>query len=252
MKIRILFFALFLSITTLSFGQQYYVGASIGWHQDIFTMSETHKYISTKYIGIINPSANLGFNIGFNNGLELSLGCGYYNYMLTPTMFLLAPNGKINPIRTALCSIYQAISIPIAIGYNINLWNKRFLLKIQSGLDFDICFLESGGLNGYDSLSDGQQIRRNITFESPVITHFNILLSNRISLQYFTKFGMGISIFGAYHAGLMPIWQTAYGHFDWNNGTEILDTKFLSNGSYWQFGIELGYRFGGKKKESTH
>jgi hypothetical protein len=141
---------------------------------------------------------------------------------------------------------------------------------VQSGLDFDIYFSEidyarwerdfgqySGSVAEWTYLSANTRI-----------PHFNILISNRLVLQYYTKFNMGIAIFGAYHAGLIPVWQNISGHFEWKNeedpiewqvdranppiwnqGSEILDTKISSNGSYWQFGIELGYKFGKKKKK---
>jgi hypothetical protein len=33
------------------------------------------------------------------------------------------------------------------------------------------------------------------------------------------------------------------------NEEETLNVQLFSRGSYWHFGIELGYRFTGKKKE---
>ncbi|MDR1346529.1 MAG: hypothetical protein LBK03_07515 [Bacteroidales bacterium] len=249
MKTRLLFFALFLSIITSSFGQNYYIGASVGWHQDIFTLSETNKHLSTKHIDIINPSANLEFSVLFENGAEVSTGVGYYRFLFTPTMFLLQPIDNITALSTGLHVAHNAISIPITGGYNINLWKKRLLLKVQSGFGFDIYFDEDNGQGEGTEAHENQSMSNIINFEAPIETHFNVLISNKISLQYFTKFGMGISIFGAYHAGLMRVWQNAYGHFDWNNGEEVLDTKIMSNGSYWQFGIELGYKFGKKKKK---
>jgi hypothetical protein len=272
MKIRILFFALFLSITTLSFGQQYYVGASIGWHQDIFTMSETNKKISNDRIYLYNPSANLNFGFLFKNNIELSLGVGFYLYRIDRYINKYYLGSKMLK-TTCVAPTHSAVTIPVSLSYNFNLWNNRLLFKVQSGLDFDVYFSEidykpdRGGFGGYT----GSVAEWTYLSENARIPHFNILISNKVVLQYYTKFNMGIAIFGAYHAGLIPVWQGISGHFEWkseddpeewqmdergnvlwNQGSEIFDTKFNSNGSYWQFGIELGYRFGGKKKESTH
>jgi hypothetical protein len=168
--------------------------------------------------------------------------------------------------------IHSALSLPVAVGYNINLWKNRLLFKVQSGLDFDIYFLEIdyeseyGFGNYFGSVANWIYLSENTR-----IPHFNILISNRLVLQYYTKFNMSIALFGAYHAGLIPVWQNISGHFEWRSesdsdikwpmdsrrnllwyqGSEILDTKINSNDSYWHFGIELGYKFGKKKEKQN-
>ena len=256
-----IFFVVAILISTLSlFGQQYHIGASIGWHKDIFTLSETNRYVSNDKSYLYNPSANLNFSFLFKNNIELSLGLGYYQYRFNRFLYLLDKKNKEIGMGTSY-GMFDVLTIPIAVGYGINLWKNRLLFKVQSGLDFDIYFLSEwngGGCQG--------EIAVDIVSYSTKIP-FNILLSNRIVLQYYTKFNMSIAIFGAYHAGLRKTWENASAHFEWKNendpawlfeddhyhhliwgqGREILDTKLLSNGSYWQFGIELGYKFGKKK-----
>jgi hypothetical protein len=262
---KLLFLILWCAVAGACFGQKYYVGAAIGWHQDIFTMSETNKKISNDRIYLYNPSANLNFGFLFKNNVALSLGVGYYKYkferFIDPLVKEIKRDGMIASI-----DMYEALSIPVSVGYNINLWKNRLFFKIQNGLDFDIYFPALDGGGGYYG-----KIALEVLNRASIETRFNILLSNKISLQYYTKSNMNIAIFGAYHAGLRQVWKDAVGHFEWkseddpeewqidergnivwNQGSEIFDTKFNSNGSYWQFGIELGYRFGGKKKESTH
>ncbi|MEG1556788.1 MAG: hypothetical protein RR356_08730, partial [Bacteroidales bacterium] len=73
---------------------------------------------------------------------------------------------------------------------------------------------------------------------------FNVLFANQISLQYVTNINLCISIFGAYHAGLREIWQSNFNYNvkqteeEWHHYNPI----YTSRGSYWHFGIELGYK----------
>jgi hypothetical protein len=230
-------------------------------------LSETNKKISNDKILLYNPSANLNFGFLFKNNIELSLGIGFYLYRINRYINKYHLGTKI--LRTISATpTHSTITIPVSVSYNFNLWKNRLFFKVQSGLDFDIYFLEVKDDIRVNFGSYAGSVAKWIYLsENTRVPHFNILIFNKLVLQYYTKFNMGIAIFGAYHAGLIPVWQGISGHFEWKNendpvewqmdergnvfwnqGSEILDTKFSSNGSYWQFGIELGYKFGGKKK----
>jgi hypothetical protein len=80
MKSKVSLLITLIALSSSCFGQQYHIGASIGWHQDIFTLSETNKYIySNNTIDLYtSPVANLNFSFLLKNNIELSLGVGYY------------------------------------------------------------------------------------------------------------------------------------------------------------------------------
>ena len=75
-----------------------------------------------------------------------------------------------------------------------------------------------------------------------------MLLQNSICFQYYTKYNLGIAIFGSYHAGLRDVWQGSV-ELSWNNGNTLKPTV-LSKGSYWHIGLEIGYQLSGKKKKT--
>jgi hypothetical protein len=125
------------------------------------------------------------------------------------------------------------------LGYKFKLANRLYA-NVYSGLNFDFYFLPQ---KGYDNFYFYLQAK------DALMRRFNILLTNRASLQYFTKFNMGISVYGAYHAGFMQVW----------NSMELIPyheiyqypVRLLSRGSFWNFGIELGYKFSSKKEKKT-
>jgi len=48
----------------------------------------------------------------------------------------------------------------------------------------------------------------------------NLLLQNSICFQYYTKYNLGIAIFGSYHAGLRDVWQGSV-ELSWDNGNTL-------------------------------
>jgi len=264
MKIKIIGLFLFINISLSCIGQQYYIGASIGWHQDIFTMGKTPANISNTYVfPLYNPSANIWFDVFFKNNIELSTGIGYYQSQMHSKIYTPLPEKYMyyDPYKEI---VYDVLVFPINMGYSIKLWNKRLFFKIYTGFDFNINLSEQ---NEYDPNIGGIFGLVGCWVDYIKIPRFNILLSNRITLQYFTKFNMSIAIYGAYHAGLFQTKEVAALHFEYKSdndpewlmdehlnifrgqGSDFYNTKILSNGSYWQFGIELGYKFCSRKKK---
>lgn len=243
MKTRILFLALLFPITAPCIAQNYYIGAALGWHHDVFHLAETNDFFkSNLYVDFANPMVNLNFSVLLDNGVSISSGIGYYKYKLNYRLHLAQPLHYVGEISF---NTHDAITIPVTVGYNCNIWKNRLFINLHSGISFDIY---SNGKDLWEEYNSSYLWR--IDFENAAEKSCNILVSNKIAIQYFTKFNMGIALFGGYHIGLLKVWKHAYGYFNWHSGQEVLDTQFLSNGSYWQFGIELGYKFVKKKKIS--
>jgi hypothetical protein len=247
MKTIIFNLVFLLAITISSFSQTYYIGMTLGWHYDVFHLAETYNsfFKSNLYVNFSNPMVNLNISKMWDNGLFVSSGLGYYQYMFCYKLRSTRPYAFY--MKKCSLNTYNAITVPITVGYNCNIWKNRVFINLQSGFSFDL-YSDRGGQ--IDEVSLAESYRWYFDFEEPVENSFNIFVSSKITLQYLTRFNMGIALFGGYHIGLLKVCKYAYGYVDWNNGKEILDTQILSNGSYWQFGIELGYKFGKKKEKS--
>jgi hypothetical protein len=236
---------LFLSVTTSSFSQSYYVGIALGWHYDVFHLAENDNFFlkSSLYVNFANPMVNLNVSKIWDNGLFVSSGLGYYQYMFCYKLRSIQPHLFYK--KKWSLNTYDAITVPITVGYNRNVWQNRIFINLQSGVNFAL-YSDRGGQ--IDEISVAESYYWHLDFEEPIETPFNVFVSSKITLQYLTKFNMGIALFGAYHFGLLKVCKYAYGYFNWNKGKEVLDTQILSNGSYWQFGIELGYMFGRRRE----
>ncbi len=223
---------LFLSVSVHA--QKYYLGVESGFHKDVYSLSNNDA--GDVYIGmdILAITENLSFKILFDNNIEIGTGIGYYNY----GMIIGVRN--IFAFHTDYAVFYRALSIPLNIGYRFKIL-PGFYAGFNSGLDFDFYFYDS---IYYDTLPGMAPLANYLSIYFPSLKHnFNVLISNKIQLQYVTKFNMVVGIFGAYHAGLRDIWECNDATFVVNNGEKIYNPTITTKGSYWSFGIELGYFF---------
>ena len=191
------------------------------------------------------PSANFIFSVIFKNNLELETGLMYYSYPYKVAYrwdTIGATGAFTKGYHGVHESAYHAFSFPIHIGYKFKLANRLYA-NIHAGLNFDFYFAE---LNGWTEGGMGENHFYSST-ENALKQRFNILLSNRISLQYFTKFNMGISLYAAYNSGLFSIWES-YAYASYHNNAKVFQSTLLSRGSYWNFGIELGYKLDKNRK----
>jgi ABC-type glycerol-3-phosphate transport system permease component len=112
-------------------------------------------------------------------------------------------------------------------------------------------------LEGFKEISNGYM--RHVSNWSKKWSYdqtFNVLINSSISLYYVTNFNLFFGVFAAYHAGLRSIWNNDAFVTD----NTIIQSGFLpvysqirshSNGSYFNFGVEIGYRLRGKQEEKT-
>ena len=59
---------------------------------------------------------------------------------------------------------------------------------------------------------------------------------------------MGISVYASYYSGLRQVWESHL-HYTYDFGETIYKNTYLSRGSFWNFGIELGYKLIGDKEK---
>ena len=249
MKKKFLHFIFLFFIIGSIYSQDFYFGISPGEISSVYSKSGNEKF--TTQIDIFQITGNFIFSILFKNNLELETGLIYYPYS-----FYLIDKYKTH-INTGVPS-YYGFSLPIHVGYKFKLANRLYA-NIYSGINFDFYFcpnnieyspykLRDPNDPAWESDSWSQIDDLTYLSENRLKQRFNILLFNKLTLQYFTKFNMGISLYVSYNSGLFQVWESKY-HFSYDFGKNIDKVIFLSRGSYWNFGIELGYKL--EKKKDT-
>ena len=233
---KILIFTVLIFLTASIYSQDFYFGISSGLMKGVYSKTEPNDYIKSSRINGFRPSVDFTFSVIFKNNLELETGIMYYPYphnigfrwdTIGATGSIMRGYYTFNDVA------YHAFSLPIHFGYKFKLANRLYA-NIHSGLNFDFYFEESRseliGPGVYISAKEG-------ALKQP----FNILLSNKVSLQYFTKFNMGISLYAAYYSGLFQVWES-FASVSYYDGLKTFESTLLSHGSYWNFGLELGYK----------
>jgi hypothetical protein len=236
----------FVCFTSLH-SQSYYLGISGGLHGDLFIFPNNDGNFKIR-TNETKLTGNLNFTVFFNHNLEIATGIGFYNYSCS-YQYLWGKGLRTITTHDAWSGL-RTLSIPVSLGYNLKLYEKLFL-KFNMGFDFDFYVYNAKEAEGIFERGDPSEsviVNSHSVWGDPE-TRFNLLISNRIALQYFTKHNIGLSLFGAYHAGLIPVWQNTYTYIEIQrpSGTEIIESNFISRGSYWQIGFELGYKFGKEK-----
>ncbi|MDR2979330.1 MAG: hypothetical protein LBV02_02645, partial [Bacteroidales bacterium] len=245
MKKLIFIFIVLFGIQSASRAQEFYFGLKTGLLKETYTLTEDYGNLKL-YMEALFPTVLFNFKTIFNNRLEAGTGVGFYNYgchigLLTPTL----PYSS----HDARNAIYRSITVPFTLGYSFPIVAGLFA-NVTSGIDFDFYF----DLRGYISdpyidphldedvsSIDARHVYPYLrTYLDGNCARFNVLLSNQIALEYKTKKNFCFSLFAAYHAGLREVWHgLAVIHY---NEEETLNVQLFSRGSYWHFGIELGYR----------
>jgi hypothetical protein len=184
------------------------------------------------------------FGIIFKNNLEIETGIMYYPYPCLISRVIDSLKLK-PPLFAGESNAYHAFSLPIHIGYKFKLANRLYA-NIYSGLNFDFYFCPKNNYfypdidtNFWSPQLPG--INERYWSRNTLKQQFNILFLNRVSLQYFTKFNMGISVYASYYSGLFSVWESHL-YYSYDKGTTANKTACLSRGSFWNFGIELGFK----------
>ena len=234
MKKLFLSFIVLFFLTGSIYSQDFYFGVSSGLIKGVYSKSEQSSYIKDR-LGQF-PSANFTFSVIFKNSIELETGIMYYAYPhnIGFRWDTIGAKGSVMKGYHGYNNVaYHAFSLPIHFGYKFKLANRLYA-NIHSGLNFDFYFEESRSFvidkDIYISADKGS-----------LKQSFNILFSNKVSLQYFTKFNMGIGLYASYNAGLFHVWES-FASVSYYEGLKTFQSTLLSRGSYWNFGLELGYK----------
>jgi hypothetical protein len=248
-KIFITFIAL-LFITGSIYAQDFYFGFSPGEISSVYSKIE-NKNFST-HMNIFQITGNFIFSVIFKNNVELETGIMYYNYPYNI-------KGPFKSDRTFTINIeggaaYHAFSLPVHAGYKFKLANRLYA-NVYSGLNFDFYFEpDNSAYKPYvyapNTPWEGWNYFGDLYYwpENKLQKRFNVMFANRVSIQYFTKFNMGISVYASYYSGLRQVWESAL-HYTYDFGETIHKNLYLSRGSFWNFGLELGYKLAGNKEQ---
>jgi hypothetical protein len=248
-KIFLNFIVLFFIINSV-YAQDFYFGFSPGEISSVYSKVE-NKNFST-HMNVFQITGNFIFSVIFKNNVELQTGIMYYNYPYNIRM----PIGNNGTVYGTLYRnpAYHAFSLPMHAGYKFKLANRLFA-NIYSGLNFDFYFAPYNvDYMPYsydpDDPWNGWCISNNLVYwpENKLHKRFNIMFANTVSIQYFTKFNMGISLYASYYSGLFQVWESTF-HYTYDLGKTFHKNLYLSRGSYWNFGIELGFKFAKNKEE---
>jgi hypothetical protein len=237
-KIILLLTAVF-CLTSFSYSQEFYFGLKSGLKKEVYEIPGNYGIYNTQ-IDFLAPTITSSFKILYPSNFEIGWGFGHYSYsqkirVKDDFLFLLHPID----FQTGSDLIYRAFSFHFQMGYNLKII-QNFYFKFNTGFEYAMYF-------SYREIFDTNVIA---TGDPSMVIHYtglsnyqNLLLTNSISLQCFIKQNFGISIFGAYHAGLFPVSNNAVIY-----KTTILGSTYsywdnlYSQGSYFEFGIELGYK----------
>jgi len=224
--------------------QNYCLSFGAGMIKEEYTVTGASRDVKV-ITDIIYPAGYLHFKTIFKNNIEVGTGLRFYNYGYK-IGFRNLTFGRDNTFSYVTEAAYRAFSIPLLVGYNLFFIPNRLCMNFNGAINFDFYFdhLNFVTLGGGGVGTDSTYIRSK--YENPDFTRqFNILLSYQIGLQYITKTNVSIGLFAAYHAGLRDVWHSTIHCTKTVNGNvvETFAPLFTSRGSYWHFGIEIGYKF---------
>lgn len=219
--------------------QDFQFGLKSGFHQDVFTITHNNGKLAPA-IDFLSPGIDFSFKTIFPNNIEVGTGIGYYNYECNLRM-------KTSPWPKSYSKeiAYRSFSIPVNIGYNLNLYAGLYL-NFNMGLHFDFYFNHADGSYHSNIGTEGEQYLLDYYLDGTPTPKFNVLLSNTLTLYYMTKSNVYVGLFGAYHAGMRDALQA---QVFYQEGTAEMTTYHMiaSKGSFWNFGLEIGYRLTKKK-----
>jgi hypothetical protein len=218
------------------FSQDLYIGFKSGFKQEVF--STKYDLYKTK-VDFKTPTLALYYSMTFSNHFEIGWGIGYYAYSQNIKVhYVDFPFSKVIDCQTGHNVLFQTLSYRFQIGYHLRL-AKDFSLKFNTGMHSELYYQK------YDNLNPPKHI---VGTSSPEVfidygylwKGYNFLLSNSLSFQYYTKHNIGISVFAAYHAGLLPAFHN---YITFEDDDYVVQDRIFTRGSYVEFGLEVGYRF---------
>lgn len=220
------------------FSQDLYMGFRTGFKQEVF--SSKYDMYKTK-IDFKAPTLALYYSVTFPNNFEIRWGSGYYAYSQNVNIYYWDDVIKKEiDCQTGHIILFHSFFNKFQIGYNLKL-AKDFNLKFNMGVSNEF-YLQPGSYDPSKSIkiSKASSPEVFINYSHILWKPFNFMLSNSLSFQYFTKHNIGISVFAAYHTGLLQVTNT---YITFKENKYIITDVLATRGSYFEFGLELGYRY---------
>jgi len=265
-KISIVFAVVF-CVNSPTFAQDFYVGLKTGFKTEKYNIPLNKNDFLIKprilipQMDFSAPTLQAVFRTTFPKNWEIETGIGWYNYSQKLTAkinhniaswyFDIRNVNQPYVLPTTKSYTYGSINLSEKVGYRFKLASNLHL-RLNTGLQLGIL---------YNARSTSSTLVESDPFELYVIyygvekPYLNLLVSNTISLQYTTKSNMYFSFFMSYHAGLFDVYKSdAYIVNRKSNETSYYDghdhylySPITTKGSYFEFGIELGYVWNKKR-----
>ncbi len=236
----------FISLFSNIKAQDYSISIETAINKEILNYTQiNNKQITISDVWALSlPSIDINFSKTNANGISFSTGFGTYSYEykfdLTTHGPQLTSDNQDKRFRLYHKS-YQALRLPFRLGKNFNLGNS-FKLNIQLGLQFEYCLPNSSKFSlGYTEADDTF-----FNMNSKVYNTYdlNVLFLNRVEFSYTLKSKFYFNIFASYYSGLLENTKTDSILVIRDNYSSF--TSIYTRGSYFDFGIGIGYIFNKK------
>jgi hypothetical protein len=264
-KISIVFAAIF-CINNLTFAQDFYAGLKAGLKVEKYNILLNKKENFIDYLAyprIIIPKMDFSaptlqavFRTTFPKNWEIETGIGWYNYSQKlkakiNTDIALWVFGVRNVdvpyvLATSNEHTYGSINLSEKVGYRFKLASNLHL-RLNTGLQLGILY---NARSTSSTLVKSDPLELYIIYYGVQKPYINLLVSNTISLQYTLKSNVYLSIFASYHAGLFDVYnsdlyivnrKSSESTFFYDGQDYYISSPVATKGSYFEFGIELGY-----------
>ncbi len=243
---RLITFTFLLMISSTIFAQRFDFGINVSSkieNYSLFSIYNKHKPIS-----LVPSYFQFTFGNVFDNNFEISTGVAYYTLGLE-MQARIRPDDSPQALRITNIE-HSTVSIPIMVGYHIPV-GKRLYFKFNTGFEFDFaspCNINQGDFGDQYYGTVASESDDYLLLYTECTHYFNVMLTNSVSFHYITKFNMYFGVQVAYHTGLRMLWKYN-GSVVRKEDNYIINDAYSaqSNGSYFQFGITLGYRLEKKK-----
>lgn len=246
-KSIIVFIILFITLQSNIFAQKNEIATAFSLHYDIVSIAPNDNNYFRQSLDGLSPSMELSFTHTTKQNFIYKTGIRYLKF--GHNIHVEYPPPLDNIYHGPFFAMYEIIEIPLQIGYSFDL-NNHFSLMLMSGASFHHIYnVMLGGFEGYYTFPNTNNNQRLIfDLDNCLQQRFNILISNSITLSYITKRNINYSLFCTYNSGLFDMWHEKV-RLEIDNASEIYEPTITSRGSYWNFGIGIGYVFKSKKKE---
>ena len=260
MKKIIFVFITFFCIQSAVFSQDFYIGSKVGLKQN--KILNVFKGVDLASAGNITmPTVQILFRTTFLKKWEIETSIGWYNYSQKIkakidsdiAFFALGYRGNdVKVLSTSQERLYGSVFISPKAGYRFTLLPELHL-RLNTGLQLGLMY---NARSTSSTLVESDPFEMYIIYRGVQKPYLNLHISNSVSLQYTTKFNMYFSIFAAYHVGLFEVYQSeiylvnrkSSESFFYSGKDNYMALLAPIKGSYFEFGIELGYTW--KKKQN--